>query len=130
MNLRTWAKNMCKKYDVKLLRFDNLGRNYSYPYNGSIVVTEPNKYVTPNLFKSLVFHEIAHVLNFRNKKYLNYHKKHCSKKYLKKFALRAEVYTEKVAQKLAKENGLIEYKVFYQFTKECREYLKEHYELG
>jgi hypothetical protein len=61
-------------------------------------------------FLSGFFHELGHVLNFRNKKYYNYHNFHSKTRYTKErvrnwiyTGLKAERYTDKVAKKLMRK---------------------------
>jgi hypothetical protein len=59
--------------------------------------------VSIQYFWSLVFHELAHILNRRNRKYFRYHRDFCHKEVVKKLGLRAERYTDKVAAKEMKK---------------------------
>ena len=58
-----------------------------------------------NRVYSILFHEIGHIINFRRGKYKKYHSgqfNRYSKKYKRFIALRAERYTDKIAQKQMK----------------------------
>lgn len=86
-----------------------------------------NKTITDNEFTTAVFHELQHILNYRNKKYFEYHS--CNdKKTMKKWALRAEVYTDKEAKKLAKTYGFNKYQMTYKMNNYWRNWVKEFYE--
>ena len=106
-----WLKKVCKQYKVRCyLFFDPEFRGGMATPNLSQIHVSRN--TSGDMFKTVVLHEIAHCLNYRNKKFLIYHTinhKKRTRKYLKKYALRAEVYTEKVAMKLARKHGLKKY---------------------
>ena len=122
-----WAKQICKEYSIKC-RFKPLSKNlggYALSWEGKIVV---NSTLKGNHFKSVFLHEVAHCLNYRNKKYYRYHcmltntKK--NRAYLKRMGLRAEVYTEEQAEILAKKHGVKKYHRFYYFDKISRDFLR------
>ena len=123
---RQKVKDLCKQYGVKC-RIKRLSANgaigWCWPYESRVVL---EKHIKDDRLYNIVFHEIAHCLNYRNKKYARYHGKRYGRslKYLRKFALRAEVYTDYVAKKLAKEHGH-RYKNSYAFNAYNRKWLKE-----
>lgn len=125
-----WIKQVCKQYNVKynLLKGKNFYGGYAAPHKGEIWVDAKN---SGDMFKSVVLHEIVHCLNFRNKKYYIYHinptNPKRSLKYLKRMALRAEVYTELQAKKMSKSHGVKNYWRHYYFNKRCRQALKDYY---
>ena len=81
---------------------------------------------TDDAFITTVFHELQHILNYRNKVYYEFHK-YENKKLVKKYALRAEVYTDKQAKMLARKHGFKRYKVTYEMNDFWREMIKEYY---
>lgn len=109
------VKALCKYYEVTchFASLTQLG-GVAYPYD-SVIVLDTD--LTDNMLLTAAFHEIQHCLNYRNKKYFNYHKKRRNKKLAKKIALRAEVYTDKEAKKLAKKHGFTNYKITYKMNK-------------
>lgn len=123
-----FAKKLCKKYKVT----HRFTKGYGYyawaiPSKGHIIVP---KGWPDLLFLSGVFHEIAHCLNFRDNKYAKFHREQRNtKKYLRSMALRAEVYTEKRAEKLARKHGILNYHTFYGFDDVSREVIKRTYGL-
>lgn len=127
---KIWLKKMCKLYKVKCFLFvdPDFTGGMASSYKDEIHVS---KNTSGDRFKTIVLHEIAHCLNYRNKKFLIYHSnphhKKRTLKYLKKYALRAEVYTEKVAIKLAKKHGVKKYHRYYYFNDKCRAMLKMYY---
>ena len=127
---RIWLRKMCRLYKVKCYLFSDpnfVGGMARSDVSEIRVSTD----VSGDKFRSIVLHEIAHCLNYRNKKFLIYHSNPSSKKrtlkYLKKYALRAEVYTEKVAMKLARKHGVKKYYRYYFFNDKCRAMLKMYY---
>lgn len=127
---RIWLKKICKEYKVKCHLFldPNFKGGLASPHISEIHVS---KNVSGDRFRYIVLHEVAHCLNYRNKKFLIYHSNPRSKKrtlkYLKKYALRAEVYTDKLAMKLARKHGLKRTYRYYFFNDSCRKMLKEYY---
>lgn len=127
---RIWLKAICKEYKVKynLIRHQDFSGGMAAPHKGEIWIEAKLK---GDMFKSVVLHEIVHCLNFRNKKYLTYHinptNSKRSLKYLKRMALRAEVYTEIQAKKMSKRYGVKNYWRHYYFNKRCRKLLKDYY---
>lgn len=120
-----WAKKICKDNKVNY-RFKKLKKilGYADSHRQYIVVSTT---LDSDIFKSTILHEIAHCLNYRNKKYLKYHdSSRKSKGYLRRMALRAEVYTDDVAAKLAKKYKIKFYRA-YTFNKASRNFLKEYY---
>lgn len=125
-----WLHKICKEYNIKCYLFDEDAGwgGFAEPWNGKIMVAARTK---GDFFKSIVLHELAHCLNYRNKKYYLYHinpkDKRRTLKYLRRNALRAEVYTELQAKKLARKHGVKKYWRFYYFNKKCRQAVKEYY---
>jgi len=118
-------KRICAKYDVKVTfqATKNAGGG-CYPSKGEVLIDlqYSNSFVI-----NATLHEIAHCLNFRNNKYLSYNSMATADKlYLKKMALRAEVYADLTAVELGKELG-IKYQRVYFFNKKSRKFLKEYY---
>jgi hypothetical protein len=120
---------VCKMYDVKYEITDKLEKGQlgcSRPWDNLIRISRNcNRFRWPDV----VFHEIAHCMNYRNKKYYRFHSRPGNQQdpaYLRRIHLRAEVYTDKVAAKLAKENGY-GYIPCYAFTDSWREQIREKY---
>lgn len=122
---------ICNLYNVKV-KFKNLNNQkprlygYAYPYYSRIVI---NNSISINNMLTTAFHEIQHCLNFRNKKFFNYHRKDRNINLVKKIALRAEIYTDQQAKKLAKKHGFKKYKVTYKNNKHYREALKQYFNI-
>jgi len=81
-------------------------------------------------------HEMGHVFNFRNKKYYKYNRyvgKEYTKRFLKKdsavkYALRAEIYTDKVGKRLCKKwFPNIKYKGSYKMNKRFYDYMYQKF---
>jgi hypothetical protein len=66
-----------------------------------------------NDFLTALFHEIQHVLNYRNGKYKTYHNLCKTKKEYLRWALPAERYTDREAAKLAKFHNFHNYDMCY-----------------
>lgn len=113
------CKQLCKNYNIKY-QFTNSIYSWSEPYNEKIFIAKGLDDID---FVTMVFHEIQHVLNWRNKKYYAYHKKNPSRKDWKRWSLIAEVYTDKQAKKLAATHGFHKYTCYYQFNDYYRNYL-------
>lgn len=114
------GKKLCKKYGVTY-RFVPKGGNFAECWRNHIQVSKLNG---DRQFMSALFHEIQHCINFRNKKYMDYHKGPISVKTWKRWALPAEIYTEVQAEKLAKANGFYEYIRFYYNDAKTKRWLK------
>ena len=119
------ARALCAKYGVLMAPAVHYNHGYSMPWAGWVFIPEGQG--SKQFFITLC-HEIAHCLNFRNKKYLQYHSRKPSKGYLRKMSLRAEVYTERVGARIYKECGFKgRYVAIYKFTDQWREFLKRHF---
>lgn len=118
-------KALCKYYKIHY-QFANLKQfnlaGLAYPYS-SLIILDPT--LKDNALLTATFHEIQHCLNFRNKKFYNYHKKFRNRKLVKQIALRAEVYTDKEAKKLAKRHGFTKYKITYRMNKKCKKFIND-----
>lgn len=123
---RKLAKSFgCKLYlNKRIIKENGNPAGFAYPWKSEI-------YVDPTLnlveFTTAVFHEIQHCLNFRNKKYLRYHSGNATKADYRRWGLRAELYTDKHAKKLAKSFGFTTYQNVYSNTKYWKNYFKERF---
>ncbi len=104
------AITLIKSYKIKYRIKINNHRCYAHPADKKIFIgIEVEDSIQD--FLSTVMHEIAHIENFRNNKFFKYHNigknvkltKQKMKDY-KRFALRAEIYTDYVASKLMKKH--------------------------
>ena len=92
---------ICKEYGVNY-RFSKTKQNYALCWKNFIHVAKDQ---SNDFFISTVFHEIQHCLNYRNKKYFTYHKGRMTIKMARRWMLPAEIYTDKMAEKLALKHG-------------------------
>lgn len=104
------ALSIVKQYNIKYRLRINSHENYAHPADEKIFLGIEAEDTIQD-FLSAVMHEVAHVLNFRNKKYIKYHNagknvritKQRIKDY-KRLGIRAEVYTDSVAKKLMRKH--------------------------
>jgi hypothetical protein len=119
------VERICAKYGVTpIFQAVNNAGGGCYPNKGQIFINlSYNNWFTIQS----TLHEISHCINFRQNKYLKYNNgSFLTKDYLKKMALRAEVYADLTAVELGKELG-IKYQRVYFFNKKSRKFLKEYY---
>lgn len=119
-----FCKDICKIYKVKLYvrTLPNVIGGIAYPADG---VIELNRNATDNEFKTALFHEVQHCLNFRNGKYKAFHQKRATKKTIKRWALPAEIYTDKMGKKLAAKHGFKQYKINYTNSPHIKKFLND-----
>lgn len=120
---------LCSTFKVKLTLEKGLLKEWgisghAIPHKNAIFVDSDLHIVE---FTTTLFHEIQHCLNYRSRKYFNYHKGNASNKELRRLGLRAEIYTDKEAKKLAKSFGFNGYIRTYKNNKFYRNYFKERY---
>lgn len=106
------ARRICAKYKVKL-HLIPLGYCYAKPYTSEIFLV--NRMISDKDFLTALFHEVQHVLNYRNGKYKLYHSGKFNRKQFLYWALSAERYTDRQAEKLAKFHN------FHEFTHSYKE---------
>lgn len=131
MTKRTLIKNfkeMSKNNGVKLRLKKNYSGGFYSPFNRTIIIG-----IAGNIewTASVFFHELAHVINYDNKKFPIYHsikelnKSKPSTNFLRT-AYRAEVYTEKVGKFLMKKYySNLKYKVSYDNSHESKAQFKD-----
>ncbi len=106
-----------KKYNVQYRLSTTSNEAYSYSADGFVFLgTKGKGRDSKARLLSTIFHEIAHCLNYRNKKYLTYHdtkRNGCTYpsvkffkwwRYAKRHGLAAERYTDRLGQKLMKQH--------------------------
>ena len=123
------AHALCKKFKVKLHMQKGLTKKWdiaghAHCWTGDIYIDTTLDIIE---FTTTLFHEIQHCLNYRNKKYYNYHKGNASKKDLRRLGLRAEIYTDIQAKKLAKSFGFTNYQRSYKNNKYYRDMIKARF---
>jgi len=106
-----WIEDLCKQFGikVKLINLKNAGGTANV-FSREIIlnkkfikINNPDKYTL-----HIVCHEICHILGFDNNKYINYYTKAYQSaplnnvKHIRKIALKAERYTDKMARKMVK----------------------------
>ena len=102
------AKALLNSYGIRSRIHFNNGECYSQISEGfvSIGLNSP-EFVDRDTILSAVFHEIAHVVNYRNRKYYPYHNDKVLNKrtlaYAKRFGLKAEQHTDFVGSKMMKK---------------------------
>jgi hypothetical protein len=111
---------LSKKEDMEKRRADGI----AHPWKSKIWISDG---LNNQEFVSCVFHEIQHCLNYRNRKYFNYHKGNASLKDLRRLALRAEIYTDIKAEKLARAFGFNNYVKVYNNSLYWKRYFKEFF---
>jgi len=138
--MAAWYTKKTRKSDIKrakvLLRSYNINFRFlktrtdgytSFSKNRVAIGTK----VSIQYFWSLVFHELAHILNRRNRKYARYHRDYAAKDVIKKIGLRSERYTDKVAaQEMQKQKLGLRYLPGYShpwqikwYRQYCEDYL-------
>lgn len=121
--------SILKTYGVnKVFLASNLDYSYAKCKEGEIVIGLKNVDINNRReLLSTMFHEAAHIVNYNNNKYYKYHHDLGGKKYLRRIALRAERYTDKVGRKLMKEHYPdVRYLAGYR-TKENQQWLRDYY---
>jgi hypothetical protein len=126
------------KMDKKTLKFlkdnnirysiKNRAGSYAECPKGRIVIgTKDNK--TRRELICTTFHEIAHILNYRNNKFARYHNgKWLPRAYYSKVALKAERYTDKVAAKLMKKiHPTVQYDYAYTYSTKTITNMRKYY---
>jgi hypothetical protein len=123
------------KKTIKFLKDNNIrysikNRTGSYaecPKSYIVIGTKNNR--TKNELICTTFHEIAHILNYRNHKFFRYHSgKWLPKSYYRKVALKAERYTDKVAAKLMKKiHPTIKYDYSYTYSENTINAMRNYY---
>jgi len=132
---------------LQLLKYYKV-RGYFHYYNGNREAVPAESRINVGLrnedgkkcndtiqsFLSGVCHELAHVLNYRNKKYYDYHNFHMNTRYTKKrvqnwirVGYKAERYTDKVGQELMRKHfpGIPYLKAYTK--KDGHKWYKENY---
>lgn len=116
------CRKLCKTYDVDYSFGTKLG-GFAHPWNNYIYVCTNDE---DTFFISTVFHEIQHVINYRKGKYKVYHNGRMTQSQFKRWALPAEIYTDKMAKKLAESHGFKGYIVTYKNDKQCKAFLNDY----
>ena len=101
------AKVILKAYKIKATFNYNSNRCFSRISEAYIHIgLNSQEFKNKSSVLSAVFHEIAHVVNFRDKKFFTYHNdsvnNQASYDYAQKFGLRAEQHTDFIAARLMK----------------------------
>lgn len=101
------AITLFKHYKIKYRLNWKTSSCFAYPEEEFVHIG--CRYLTVQHFLSAVYHEIQHVLNYRNKKYLLYHTMNSIQTYedietVMRTAVKAEKYTDKYAKKLMKKD--------------------------
>lgn len=127
------AKKLLKQFNIKFRFQKNTEAASCFPYEQIVFIGLKEE--SRIRFFSNLFHEIAHVENFRNKKYFAYHNHRSSNyktlstkklKYLIRIWLRAERYTDAVGARLMKEHmpEMRFYRGYSHYT--ANKYLERH----
>lgn len=117
-NLLKISRNLNIKVRFKILsKYSGM----AYAPDSSIIV-DPYR---NNLFEAF-FHEIGHVLDYRNNIYKRYNSCKSSIKYARKYSLRAEIHADETGRKLCKKYyPKHHYKKSYRNASD-RQFLKEY----
>lgn len=127
-------KHLSKLYNVKY-RLKNL-KDTGGLANLELEIIEvnkefgmPSKKREMDVFISTIFHEVCHIIATRNRKYAMYHNSDLDSQkdidLFRRYALRAELYVDKMAQKMCKKLfPKVRYNKTYRSKRE-REYLKK-----
>lgn len=99
-------REFLKQYDVKV---HFVKRSYSLAYGGlDLIEIGTETYPTDSKLWSMVFHELAHVVCYREGLYKEYHHENRSNKkyaiYIRRYGLRAERFVDKMAKKMMKKH--------------------------
>lgn len=113
------GKLLCNHYKVNY-RFSTRHDTFARPYKGYIHV---DKTLYNEAFLSGVLHEIQHCINYRTGKYKAFHEYISTAKILRRWALPAEIYTDKQAKKLGEKFGFNKYVTSYYNNKRCKDFL-------
>jgi len=116
------CRKLCKTYGVNY-RFSKVRKNYALCWKDFIhaCTGQSNDY-----FITTVFHEIQHCLNYRNRKYFQYHKGRMTIKDARRWMLPAEIYTDKMAKKLAEAHGFNRYVICYKNDAPTRQFIENY----
>lgn len=128
---KTILKDIAKCYNCRIYFSKNKEKNY-WNMNNSITISESNSF---NFALNSIFHEIAHYKNFLEGKFKYYHNHTLSEKFLRRsyhlfvlYALRAEIFTDKIAQNL-KRQWFKKYRLKQKYTYKDYSFLKDYYSL-
>jgi len=117
-----YLKQIIKDNKIKVRWWNN---RYSAAYSSSKIIILSKHYNNYQLFISTIFHEIAHIKCYNEGLFIRYHisdkRKHLD--YLRRYGLRAEMYVDKVANKLMKEHSNMRFLGQYK-QKYAREWYK------
>jgi len=98
---KTLKKNLIRiahSYGVRCHFPKGLVIPYAYANRNLICIADHDE--KERLIISEFFHELGHVMDYRNKVYPGYYKNKPTKKYLKRYAIRAEIHTDLTGKKL------------------------------
>jgi hypothetical protein len=101
MNIYYELKLIAKIYKIDVRFYNKLkgASGYAMPWKNKIYVLKTSKSDTISIF----FHELGHVVDFRNKKYIKYNGGKGNYNYLKKFSLLAERHADNTGKNLCKK---------------------------
>lgn len=121
-------RQIAKEYGIKV-RFrlhKDLEAYYDCVDKEIVIDYNTTKQSTDRVLLSNFFHELAHFLDHKEKKFINYYKASTPLYKLRRIALNAELHTDNRAIKLSKQYYNFRYVKAYR-NKEHRQWLKEYY---
>lgn len=99
-------REFLKQFDVRV-HFVKRSHSLAYGSLSLIEIGVEESYPTNSKLWSTVFHELAHIICYRENLYKTYHHENRSKKkfarYIRRYGLRAERFVDNMAKKMMKE---------------------------
>jgi len=126
--LRKELRAIAKQYKVQLQFYSARGIPYAWPRKSEIYIYTGG--YSRNSVLSSFFHELGHIIDYRNGLFPGYYVHYPTKAYLRRYAIKAEIHTDKTGKGLMKSYYPHDHFIETYRYKSWQKWLLEYWEIA